>query len=83
MREQRFGEDGRREPQRTKDIWDGFMKMVEEGKIRPVVYKEEYWGLEAVPRALENAKQHKTWGRAVLRIDEDPEKTIQRGESKL
>ncbi|KAJ4373996.1 transcription elongation factor spt5 [Neocucurbitaria cava] len=70
----RFGEDGRKDPQRTKDVWDGFMKLVETGKIRPVVYKEEYWGLEAVPRALEDARRHKSWGRAILRINEDAER---------
>ncbi|CAO2657505.1 Nn.00g036310.m01.CDS01 [Neocucurbitaria sp. VM-36] len=66
----RLGEDGRRDPQRTKDVWNGFMKLVESGKIKPVIYKEEYQGLEAVPRALEDAKEHKAWGRAVLRINE-------------
>ncbi|KAF2856872.1 NAD(P)-binding protein [Plenodomus tracheiphilus IPT5] len=70
----RFGEDGRRDPQRTKDVWEGFMKLVDAGKIEPVIYKEQYMGLEAVPRALEDAKEHRTWGRAVLRINEDAEK---------
>lgn len=69
----RFGEDGRRDPQRTKDVWDGFMKLVEQGKIEPTIYKEDYLGLESVPRALEDAKTHKAWGRAVLRIDDDAE----------
>lgn len=70
---QRFGEDGRRDAQKTKDAWDGFMKLVDEGKIQPVVYKEAYRGLEAVPKALEDAKKHRAWGRAVLRINEGPE----------
>jgi NADPH:quinone reductase-like Zn-dependent oxidoreductase len=67
----RFGEDGRHDPQRTKDVWDGFMGLVEDGKIEPVIYKERYIGLESVPRALEDAKTHKAWGRAVLRINEE------------
>jgi NADPH:quinone reductase-like Zn-dependent oxidoreductase len=69
----RFGEDGRYDPQRTKDVWNGFMKMVEAGGIRPVIYSEDYRGLESVVRALEDAKTHKAWGRAVLRINEGPE----------
>jgi NADPH:quinone reductase-like Zn-dependent oxidoreductase len=69
----RFGEDGRHDPQRTKDVWNGFMQMVEEGKIRPVIYDEEYRGLGSVVRALEDARTHKAWGRAVLRIDEEGE----------
>jgi NADPH:quinone reductase-like Zn-dependent oxidoreductase len=77
----RFGEDGRRDPQRTKDVWDGFMKLVEEGKIEPVIYKENYIGLESVPKALEDAKTHKAWGRAVLSINEEAEEG--RGKAKL
>lgn len=70
----RFGEDGRHDPQRTKDVWDGFMRLVEQGKIQPVIYSERYVGLESVPKALEDAKSHKVWGRAVLRIAEEPER---------
>jgi NADPH:quinone reductase-like Zn-dependent oxidoreductase len=69
----RFGEDGRKDPQRTKEVWDGFMRLVEEGKVKPVVYREVYRGLEGVGRALEDMKMRKTWGRAVLRIGEDVE----------
>lgn len=48
------------------------MKLVEEGDIKPVLYKENYSGLEAVGRALEDVKTHKTWGRAVLTIGGTP-----------
>ena len=70
---QRFGEDGRRDPQRAKGVWDGFMKLVEAGKIQPVMYKEDYRGLKAVSRALEDVKARKAWGRVVVRICEDEE----------
>jgi NADPH:quinone reductase-like Zn-dependent oxidoreductase len=73
----RFGEDGRHDPRRTKDVWDGFMKLVDEGNIAPVIYKENYLGLGSVARALEDAKTHKAWGRAVLRIDEEVAENIQ------
>ncbi|KAH8638183.1 hypothetical protein IG631_05953 [Alternaria alternata] len=66
--ENRFGEDGRRDPQRTKDVWDGFIKLVDDGKIRPIIYKEEYAGLETVSKALEDVKARKAWGRSVVRI---------------
>ncbi|KAI4911852.1 hypothetical protein J4E90_006669 [Alternaria incomplexa] len=76
---ERFGEDGRRDPQRTKDVWDGFMKLVEDGQIRPVIYKEDYWGLETVSRALEGVRDRKAWGRAVIRICEaEVDKTEQK-----
>ena len=49
------------------------MELVDAGKIRPVIYKEKYRGLESVSRALDDLRTHKAWGRAVLRIDEDGE----------
>jgi transcription elongation factor SPT5 len=52
------------------------MQLVEDGKIRPVIYKGDYRGLEAVPRALEDAREHRAWGRAVMRICEDEEAEI-------
>ncbi|KAG9189694.1 NADPH2:quinone reductase [Alternaria panax] len=67
----RFGEDGRRDPQRTKDVWDGFMKLVEDGRIRPVIYKENYCGLVMVSKALEDVKARKAWGRSVASICEE------------
>ena len=70
---QRFGEDGRYDPQRTVDVWNGFMTMVEAGTIKPVIYREEYRGLEAVRGALNDLMTHKVWGRAILRINEEDE----------
>ncbi|KAF2709611.1 hypothetical protein K504DRAFT_406959 [Pleomassaria siparia CBS 279.74] len=67
----RFGEDGRHDPQRIRDVWNGFMKMVESRSIKPVIYKEDYRGLEAVPSALDGLRTHKVWGRAILRINEE------------
>ena len=78
-----MGEDGRQDPQRTKEVWNGFMKLVEAVKIQPVIYKEEYRGLEAVPRALEDAQKHRSWGRAVLTISEESEITGLERRSKL
>lgn len=74
----RFGEDGRRDPQRTEDVWNAFMKLVDRNKIKPVIYRENYVGLESVPKALEDAKTHKAWGRAVLRINEDTKEAATR-----
>ena len=59
------------------------MKLVEKGDIRPVIYKENYCGLEAVPRALEDAQKHKAWGRAVLRINEHAEQRLQQQKARL
>jgi NADPH:quinone reductase-like Zn-dependent oxidoreductase len=70
---QRFGEDGRRFPERTKEVWDGFMTMVDQGKIKPVIYRERYEGLSEVSRALMDLKERRTWGRAIVTIDEKAE----------
>ena len=57
-----------------KDVWDGFVKLVESGgNIKPVIYKQEYRGLEKLPCALEDAREHRVWGRAVLIINEGAE----------
>jgi D-arabinose 1-dehydrogenase-like Zn-dependent alcohol dehydrogenase len=59
------------------------MKLVEKGKIQPVIYSEGYHGLEAVPRALDDAKERRAWGRAVLRIDEDAEQSLEVSKPRL
>jgi hypothetical protein len=65
----RYGEDGRRDARRTQEVWDGFMVLVERGGIDPVLYKEEYNGLEMMAHALEDVRTHKTWGRAVVTVN--------------
>jgi NADPH:quinone reductase len=36
------------------------MKFVNDGSIKPVIYKEKYVGLESIPRAMEDLKARKT-----------------------
>lgn len=59
------------------------MSLVVSGEIQPVIYKEQYRGLEAVSRALEDAKDHKAWGRAILRIDDNAERELEQQRPKL
>lgn len=59
------------------------MSLVDSGQIQPVIYKEEYRGLEAMSKALEDAKDHKAWGRAVLRVDDNAENELKQQRSKL
>jgi NADPH-dependent curcumin reductase CurA len=45
--------------------------LIEEGRIRPVVYDEEaYEGLESVPRASKDLEDRKVWGKAVVQVDD-------------
>ncbi|KAF2102830.1 zeta-crystallin [Rhizodiscina lignyota] len=67
----RFGESSRQFPDHAKAVWDEFMQMVSEGKIKPVEYAESYNGLRDIPRALEDMHQRKVWGRAVVKISEE------------
>ena len=36
------------------------MKFVNDGGIKPVIYREKYVGLESIPRAMEDLKARKT-----------------------
>ncbi|KAF2755405.1 zeta-crystallin [Pseudovirgaria hyperparasitica] len=67
----RFGEEGRRTPQQIEKTWNSFMKLANEGKIKPVIYNVEYAGLESVPRALKDMEARKPWGRAIITIADE------------
>jgi D-arabinose 1-dehydrogenase-like Zn-dependent alcohol dehydrogenase len=49
------------------------MALVKDAKIKPVIYTEAYRGLGELPRAMEDLKARRVYGRAVLRIDEKAE----------
>ncbi|KAK5142701.1 hypothetical protein LTR04_002136 [Oleoguttula sp. CCFEE 6159] len=70
----RYGEHGRRFPQETAALLDGFNEMVANGKIKPIIYKEKYTGLEDVPRAMNDLAERKVWGKAVIAINPEIEK---------
>lgn len=70
---QRFGEDGRRFPDKTEAVWDGFMELARSGRIKPVIYKEKYTGLGDISRALKDLQNRRTWGRAIVTINEQAE----------
>lgn len=66
----RFGESGRRHPEDLEDIWDGYLKMLESGQVKPLLYGE-YNGLEDVGRALKDLAARKVYGKVVVRVAED------------
>ncbi|KAF1810465.1 zeta-crystallin [Eremomyces bilateralis CBS 781.70] len=67
----RFGEQSRRLPHETREIWKEFMDMVDSGKVRPVVFDGSYRGIESIPQALADVEGHKVWGRAVVEVADD------------
>lgn len=50
------------------------MGLVERGAINPVIYREQYRGLAELPRAMEDLKARRAWGRAILTVDGEAEK---------
>ncbi|EJU04312.1 NADP-binding protein [Dacryopinax primogenitus] len=62
------------EPGHVPDVWKGIFKLFESGKLIPAVYDPPYMGLDSVPRALVDLENRKTWGKAVVRVREMPER---------
>jgi len=69
----RFGENGRRFPNELEEIWDGWMKILVEKNLKPLIYGR-YDGLESVGRALEDLAQRKVYGKVVVSVTPDEEK---------
>jgi len=69
----RFGENSRRFPQELEKIWDGWMNMLVQGKLEPLMYGR-YDGLESVGRALKDLAQRKVYGKVVVSVTPDEEK---------
>ncbi|KAH8906195.1 NAD(P)-binding protein [Coniochaeta sp. PMI_546] len=74
----RYGETHRRWPEEKARIWRELWPLIDEGKIRPVVYDEVYKGLESVPRALKDLEERKVWGKAVVQVDQEEEVPLAR-----
>lgn len=80
----RFGEHGRRDPETVRKIWKEFDAMVDEGKIKAVVYSQAYLGLDSVGRAMNDLATHKVRGRAVVKIaEEEVDETEEKARSNL
>lgn len=69
----RFGESGRRFPQELEEIWEGYLRMLSEGKLRPLLFGR-YDGLKSVGRALGDLAQRKAYGKVVVSVAPDVEK---------
>ena len=69
----RFGENGRRFPNELEEIWDGWMRMLVEKNLEPLIYGK-YDGLKSVGRALEDLAQRKVYGKVVVSVTADEEK---------
>ena len=74
----RFGESGRRDPESTELAWSGVETLMREGKLKTVTYKV-YKGLESVGEAMEDLKDRKVWGKAVVEVQSEHDASSMKG----
>ena len=63
----RFGESGRRYPEVLEEIWERYLGMLQQGKLKPVIYGQ-YRGLESVGPALQDLADRKVYGKIVVSV---------------
>ncbi|KAK3616591.1 hypothetical protein LTR56_025861 [Elasticomyces elasticus] len=63
----RFGESGRRFPDELQRIWNGYLGMLQDGRLKPLLYGR-YDGLEDVGRALGDLAARKVSGKIVVKV---------------
>jgi len=57
------------EPGTVSEVWKGLFELIEQGRFRPMVYKDrEYVGLESVKFALRALGGRETWGKVVVKV---------------
>ena len=69
----RFGESGRRYPEELERIWKGYLRMLETGKLKTMIYGQ-YEGLDDIGRALQDLHERKVYGKIVVRVADPPGK---------
>lgn len=56
-------------------VWKGIFELIEQGKFKGTTFTDQrFVGLESVPRALAALGGRETWGKVVVRVDDDDEK---------
>ncbi|ORX97592.1 alcohol dehydrogenase [Basidiobolus meristosporus CBS 931.73] len=54
------------QPEQIQPVWDSLFKLFADRKLKPVVYKTVYHGLEKVQGALTDISERKTYGKVVV-----------------
>ncbi|KAH6667089.1 quinone oxidoreductase [Plectosphaerella plurivora] len=73
----RFGESLRRDPAEEAQLWKSLQPLIDDGKIVPVVYDHEYRGLESVSQVLKDLASRRTWGKAIVRLEQPTAKPVE------
>ena len=59
------------QPQTIVRVWEGLFGLIGEAKFKSTVFEERFDGLKDVGRALAYLEGKKTWGKAVVDVEED------------
>ena len=53
-------------------MWEGIYKLIDEGKLKSIVYDDEkFEGLENVGKALQKLGSRGTWGKVIVDVKSD------------
>jgi NADPH2:quinone reductase len=66
-----WGSYAQYDPKVFYSVWDELLPMFKSGKIQPVVYKEQFIGLESVPAALEAIASRRSFGKVVVTVRQE------------
>ncbi len=56
-------------PERVQETWKELFELLASGRLKPVVYSGNYT-LETLTHGLQDLENRKTWGKAVVRLQE-------------
>ncbi|EGX44294.1 hypothetical protein TWF173_010592 [Orbilia oligospora] len=63
------------EPEMIDRVWQGIFNLIEQGKFKPTVYDKKFDDLENVGAALKALGQRETWGKVVVSVPEEEERS--------
>jgi NADPH:quinone reductase len=52
-------------------VWEGIYKLIDEGSLKPIIYEEDFIGLESVGKALQKLGSRGTWGKVIVDVKPD------------
>ncbi|KAK6522509.1 hypothetical protein TWF281_001955 [Arthrobotrys megalospora] len=70
-----WGQYSKFEPEKIDGVWQGIFDLIEQGKFKPTVYEKKFVGLENVGRALKALGARETWGKVVVSVPEEEERS--------
>lgn len=56
----------RRDPGKSKEIWDGYLDMVQHRQVITLIDEKRYSGIASIPKALQDLHDGRLNGKAVI-----------------